>query len=129
MTSVSSQGSKKGRGKRRGAAKGKNLNLGQNIGDGKMQVVWPGLNANVFERGDRAAQVTKIQVIGEDINREKKLVEMRNQMDKFRRITIPPHERGFSGSNMEGKSIGEPVSYDDGNDCFHFIFSINIFKT
>lgn len=34
VLSVSSQGSKKGRGKRRGGGKAKDLNLGQTIGDG-----------------------------------------------------------------------------------------------
>lgn len=34
VLSVSTQGSKKGRGKRRGGSKSKDLNLGQNIGDG-----------------------------------------------------------------------------------------------
>lgn len=114
MTSVSSQGSKKGRGKRRGAAKNKDLNIGQTIGDGKLQVAWPGLNSDVFDKTARVAQVKSIELIGEDENREKKLIEIRNQMDKFRSITIPPHERGFTGSSMVGKSIGQPVSYDDG---------------
>jgi hypothetical protein len=35
-------------------------------------------------------------------------------MDKFLRITVPPHERGFTGSSLNGKKIGAPISYDDG---------------
>ena len=111
---MSSQGLKKGRGKRRGASKGKDLNFGQKIGDGKLQVSWPGLNADLFERGERSPINKSIEVIGVDENREKKLVELRNQMDKFKGITIPPHERGFTGNNLAGKSLGSPVSYDDG---------------
>ncbi len=114
MTSVSSQGSKKGRGKRRGAAKNKDLNLGQTIGDGKLQVEWPGLNTDVLDRGEKITQVRAINVVGIDEDREKKLVEIRNRMDKFKSITIPPHDRGFTGSSMKGKSVGQPVSYDDG---------------
>ena len=74
---------------------------------------WPGLNADVLERGTRTPQVKGIEVVGEYVDREKKLVELRNQMDKFKAITIPPHERGFSGSSIAGKSIGVPVSYED----------------
>jgi hypothetical protein len=105
---------KKGRGKRRGAAKNKDLNLGQTIGDGKMQVEWPGLNTDVLERGQRVTQVRPINVVGLDEDREKKLVEIRNRMDKFTSITTAPHDRGFTGSSMKGKSVGQPVSYDDG---------------
>jgi hypothetical protein len=47
---VSNQGSKKGRSKRRGAAKAKDLNAGQNLGDGKLQVVWPGLNSDIIDK-------------------------------------------------------------------------------
>ncbi len=108
---MSNQGSKKGRSKRRGAAKAKDLNAGQNLGDGKLQVVWPGLNSDIIDKKN----VQQIKVIGEDIDREKKLTEIRNKMDKFRTITIPPHERGFTGSSLNGKSLGAPLSYDDGN--------------
>lgn len=38
VLSVSSQGSKKGRGKRRGATKSKDLNLGQQLGDGNLMI-------------------------------------------------------------------------------------------
>lgn len=116
VTSVSSAGSKKGRGKRRGAARGKDLNLGQTIGDGKLQVSWPGLNADVMERGaegQKSYGLKPIKIIGVDEDREKKLVEIRNRMDKFKSITVFPIERGFTSSSMKGKSIGEPVSYDD----------------
>lgn len=111
VLSVSNQGSKKGRAKRRGAGRVKDLNLGQNLGDGKMQVVWPGLNQDVMDR----KREQKIQVLGEDVDREKKLTELRNKMDKFKKITIPPHERGFTGSGLNGKTIGAPLSYDDVN--------------
>ena len=78
---------------------------------GKLQVSWPGLNTEIFNRNE----ISSIKVIGVDENREKKLTEIRNKMDKFKKISIPPHERGFTGSSLAGKSIGEPISYDDGN--------------
>lgn len=60
-----------------------------------MQVSWPGLNTEVYRR----SEISSIKVIGVDENREKKLTEIRNKMDKFRKISIPPHERGFTGMN------------------------------
>jgi small subunit ribosomal protein S5 len=116
VTSVSSAGAKKGRNKRRGGSKNKDLNLGQELGDGKLQVSWPGLNADVMDRARKfSSEVSPIKIIGVDEDREKRLVELRNQMDKFRSITVAPVDRGFSGSSLKGKSIGEPISYDDGN--------------
>lgn len=109
VLSVSNQGSKKGRGKRRGRTK--DLNMGQVMGDGKMLLKYPGLNTQVSLKN---AELTRIQVVGEDTEREKRLTEIRNSMDKFKRISIGPFERGFSGSSLAGKPIGPPVSYDDG---------------
>lgn len=111
MLSVSNQGSKKGRGKGKGRAK--DLNLGQKFGDGKLQVKYPGLNEDIplLKSG---GDVPQIKVIGEDLDREKRLTELRNKMDRFRRITVSPFERGFTGSSLAGKPIGPPESYDDG---------------
>lgn len=107
VLSVSSQGSKKGRGK--GKNVGKDLNIGQQIGDGKLQVLWPGLNTNILEQNKKV----EMKIIGEDADRETKLKEIRDQMDKSRRKGVAPHERGFTSSTLKGKSIGEPTSYDD----------------
>ena len=123
MLLVSTQGSKKGRGKRRGAGQAKDLNVGQNFGDGKLQVQWPGLNADVMNRERTAShgEIQKIQVLGIDEDREKKLTEIRNRMDKFRSVTVFPHERGFTSSSLNGKFIGPPVSYNDGWFSFFFL--------
>lgn len=77
---------------------------------GKMKIEWPGLNTDVL--ANRTTK--KIKIIGEDVDREKRLIEIRNRMDKFRPFSTPPHERGFTGNSISGKSIGAPVSYDDG---------------
>ena len=124
VLSVSTQGSKKGRGKRRGGGKSKDLNLGQNIGDGKLQISWPGLNTNILNRNE----VSQMKIVGEDVDREKKLTEIRNQMDKFKKISVPPHERGFTSSSLNGKSIGAPVSYDDGNIACLIFFRSNLIQ-
>lgn len=111
VLSVSNQGSKKGRGKRMGRAK--DLNMGQTLGDGKLQVKYPGLNEDIpaLKSG---AELPQIRVIGEDVDREKRLTEIRNKMDRFKRMTVSPFERGFSGSSLAGKPLGPPESYDDG---------------
>jgi hypothetical protein len=74
------------------------------------------LNTDAISKVDR-----EIKVIGVDENREKKLIEIRNKMDKFKKITIFPHERGFTGGTLNGKSIGAPISYDDGKLQTHSI--------
>ena len=75
-----------------------------------MQISWPGLNTAITENN----AVKSFEIIGEDTDREKRLTELRNRMDKFKKISVPPHERGFTGSSLEGKSIGTPKEYDDG---------------
>lgn len=109
--SVSSQGAKKGRGKRQ--TRTKDLNVGQEFGDGKLKVVYPGLNADVLTQV-KSGEAVSPKVIGEDLDREKRLTEIRNQMDRFKRFTRSPFDRGFTGSSVAGKSIGPPESYDDG---------------
>jgi hypothetical protein len=69
----------------------------------------------------KKSQIENIQVIGEDPDREKKLIEIRNRMDKFNRISVPPHERGFTGGTLNGKKIGAPISYDDGRFSYFFL--------
>ena len=141
MLSVSSQGSKKGRGNRRGGSKTKDLNLGQTLGDGecltddsvdpneskfwlknvfffqgKLQIKWPGLNADIIKSAKSTLPgIAKMEIVGVDEDREKKLTEIRDKMDKFKKISVPPHERGFTSSSLNGKSLGAPLSYDDGN--------------
>jgi hypothetical protein len=63
-----------------------------------------------------------MEIVGEDVDREKRLTELRNRMDKFKKISVAPHERGFTGSSLQGKSIGPPKEYDDGNVLLYNIF-------
>lgn len=79
---------------------------------GKLQVSWPGLNTNILNRN----AISRMKIVGEDVDREKKLTEIRNQMDKFKKISVSPHDRGFTSSSLNGKSIGSPLSYDDGKN-------------
>jgi small subunit ribosomal protein S5 len=121
ITSVSNAGAKRGRAKRRGATKFKDLNLGQRIGQGncihlyfctlpennsigKSNIQWPGLNAPVVQGRD----IVPIAERPPDPMRETRLLEVRNRLDRFRRLSIPPSERGFTGGSPAGKSLGQP---------------------
>lgn len=110
ITSVSNAGAKRGRAKRRGATKFKDLNLGQKIGYGKTNVQWPGLNAPVTQGRD----IVPITERPPDQTREARLLEVRNRLDRFRRLSIPASDRGFTGGSPAGKSLGQPEPINDG---------------
>jgi len=109
ITSVSNAGAKRGRAKRRGATKFKDLNLGQRIGQGRSNIQWPGLNTPVVQGRD----VLSITERPPDPMREQKLLEVRNRLDRFRRLSIPPNERGFTGGSPAGKSLGTPDPFNE----------------
>ncbi|CAF1118672.1 unnamed protein product [Rotaria sordida] len=104
ITSVSNAGAKRGRAKRRGATKFKDLNIGQRIGQGKANMQWPGLNAPVVQGRDIVPIVEKPS----DPMYQQRLLDVRNRLDRFRRLSIPPNERGFTGGSPAGKSLGQP---------------------
>ncbi len=61
----------------------------------------------------KSRQLTEINVLGVDENRQKRLVDLRNQMNKFRRLSIPALERGWTGTSLGGKSIGKPLEISE----------------
>jgi small subunit ribosomal protein S5 len=65
---------------------------------------WPGLNAPVIQGREMVPIVEKPP----DPLREERLLEVRNRLDRFRRLSIPPSERGFTGGSPAGKSLGQP---------------------
>lgn len=104
VTSVSNAGAKKGRGKGAGRIRIRDLNRGQIIGVGKVNMLWPGLSAPVI----RGRELLKQQRLPDDPERIEKLTKLRDSMTKFRRIRLNPIERGWSGAKMPGRSIGPP---------------------
>ncbi|XP_023935973.1 28S ribosomal protein S5, mitochondrial [Bicyclus anynana] len=104
VTSVSNAGAKKGRGKGAGRIRIRDLNRGQIIGVGKVNMLWPGLSAPVI----RGRELLKQQRLPDDPERMEKLIKLRDSMTKFRRLKLSPIERGWSGSRMPGRSIGPP---------------------
>ncbi|CAH1110814.1 unnamed protein product [Psylliodes chrysocephalus] len=104
ITSVSNAGKKRGRGKNVSKSKIKDLNRGQVIGLGKANIIWPGLSAPII----RGKELVEQHQLPEDPEREKKLVQLRDQMGIVKRQKLSPIERGWSGSKMPGRSIGGP---------------------
>ncbi|KAK4884382.1 hypothetical protein RN001_000653 [Aquatica leii] len=113
ITSVSNAGMKRGRGKRVSKRNIKDLNRGQIIGVGKANILWPGLTAPII----RGKELVEQQQLPPDPDREKKLIEIRNQMGNIRPPKLSPLERGWSGAKMPGRSIGPPDPI--GEDNFH----------
>lgn len=65
VTSVSNAGAKKGRGRGGGTKRAKDLNKGQVIGSGKINMVWPGLSSPVI----RGRELVQQQKLPEDTER------------------------------------------------------------
>ncbi|XP_049877987.1 28S ribosomal protein S5, mitochondrial [Pectinophora gossypiella] len=104
VTSVSNPGAKKGRGKGAGRIRIRDLNRGQMIGVGRVNMLWPGLSAPVI----RGRELLKQQRLPDDPERMDKLIKLRDSMTKFRRLRLSPIERGWSGTRMPGRSLGPP---------------------
>ncbi|XP_022818070.1 28S ribosomal protein S5, mitochondrial [Spodoptera litura] len=104
VTSVSNAGAKKGRGRGTGRIRIRDLNRGQVIGVGKVNMLWPGLSAPVI----RGRELLKQQRLPDDQERLEKLTKIRDSMTKFRRLRLNPIERGWSGSKLPGRSLGPP---------------------
>ncbi|XP_072929776.1 small ribosomal subunit protein uS5m [Epargyreus clarus] len=109
VTSVSNAGAKKGRGKGAGRIRIRDLNRGQMIGVGRINMLWPGLSAPVI----KGRELLKQQRLPDDPERMEKLIKLRDSMTRFRRLRLNPIERGWSGGKMPGRSIGPPDSFGE----------------
>ncbi|XP_055329457.1 28S ribosomal protein S5, mitochondrial-like [Paramacrobiotus metropolitanus] len=101
-TSVSNAGKKRGRA--RGRKMIKNLNRGQVIGLGPINMMWPGLTAPAI----RGREMVRVQDLGPSPERRERLYKLRDSIEKFRTLKVDPLERGWSGTRMPGRSIGPP---------------------
>lgn len=110
--SVSNAGRKRGRGRAVGKRPTKNLNRGQIIGVGKVNMVWPGLTQPVL-RGKELVQQKKLP---EDPEREARLIKLRDSMTRGTRQKLSPLERGWSGGKLGGRSIGPPDPIGEGTE-------------
>ncbi|XP_074656446.1 small ribosomal subunit protein uS5m-like [Tubulanus polymorphus] len=102
---VAPQGMKrKGRGKRIGKRKRTDLNRGQVIGEGEMNMVWPGLNAPVL----KGREIVQQKELPANPERMQQLIKIRESMHKPRVLSLPGLIRGYAGTRWPGMSIGPP---------------------
>ena len=115
VTSVSNAGRHRGRGRQ---AKGvqKNLNRGQIIGVGKINMLWPGLTGPIM----RGRNVVKSQRLPDDPDREARLIKLRDEGRRGRFKKVHPLERGWSSAKMGGRSIGPPDPVNDGKTLYYY---------
>nr|CAG4643205.1 EOG090X0689 [Ilyocryptus agilis] len=111
VTSVSAAGKKRGRGKGLGKKTAKNLNKGQIIGVGKVNMVWPGLNSPIIQGKELVQQ----RSLPEDPEYKTKLLKTRDELGGFRILRLSPLERGWSGPKLPGRSIGPPDPVGEDN--------------
>lgn len=87
----------------------RDLNRGQVIGVGKVNMVWPGLTTNVI----RGRELVEQQQLPPDPEREARLLKLRNALGPFRRLKLSPPERGWSGNRLPGRTVGPPDPIGD----------------
>ncbi|XP_064601858.1 small ribosomal subunit protein uS5m-like isoform X2 [Liolophura sinensis] len=109
VSGVSNAGKKRGRGKRVGRKRKTDLNRGQFIGEGRSNMVWPGLNAPVI-KGKEVIQIKK-QPPNPEFDTE--IQKIRDKMNVFRVMKVPPLQRGWTGARFPGMSMGPPDPVDD----------------
>ncbi|XP_047677534.1 28S ribosomal protein S5, mitochondrial-like [Tachysurus fulvidraco] len=101
----SGAGSRKGRGKRTKRKLKKDLNRGQNIGEGRDGFLWPGLNVPIIKAGTIQSFSKRGEVEQQELRAE--LERQRDEWDRKRKMKIK-RERGWSGNCWGGISLGHP---------------------
>uniref|UniRef100_A0A663N6B4 Small ribosomal subunit protein uS5m n=1 Tax=Athene cunicularia TaxID=194338 RepID=A0A663N6B4_ATHCN len=112
-------GVKKGRGKRRKKKLRKNLNRGQEIGEGRSGFLWPGLNAPVIQSG-RVQTVTQRKK-EEQERIQSDIVQQRDTWEKKRKIKVK-REGGWSGKCWGGVILDPPDPGPHGGKSFVVFF-------
>ncbi|XP_053731416.1 28S ribosomal protein S5, mitochondrial [Synchiropus splendidus] len=98
-------GARKGRGKRTKRKMKKDLNRGQNIGEGHGGFLWPGLNAPLVKDGNVQNMSRRGEAEQQEVREE--LERQREEWDRRKRMKIK-RERGWSGNCWGGISLGAP---------------------
>lgn len=104
---VSNAGRKKGRG--RGRKRKVNLHIGQILGVGQKQMVWPGLNAPIM----KGKKLLNVESLPPNPDRMEQIQKVRERFQRSRHLKIPALQRGWTGRRMPGMSIGPPDPLDD----------------
>ncbi|KAG7492894.1 hypothetical protein MATL_G00019710 [Megalops atlanticus] len=98
-------GAKRGRGKRTKRKLKKDLNRGQNIGEGRGGFLWPGLNAPVVRSGAVQRIGKRDQAQQEELQAER--IRQRDEWDRRKKMRLKK-ERGWTGNSWGGISLGPP---------------------
>ncbi|KAI3363404.1 hypothetical protein L3Q82_012021 [Scortum barcoo] len=101
----SGAGGRKGRGKRTKRKLKRDLNRGQNIGEGRGGFLWPGLNAPVIKEG--TLQNMNRRSESEQQQMQSDLVRQRDEWERKRKMKVK-RERGWTGNSWGGTSLGPP---------------------
>lgn len=99
---MSNVGRKRGRGK--AIRKQIDLNRGQIVGQGREQILLPGLNMKTVDR----SRLNTMKVAGKNENFDNNLLNNRGNSNIRRTNKIHPLERGWFGTTLFGRSIGIP---------------------
>ncbi|KAL0270222.1 UNVERIFIED_CONTAM: hypothetical protein PYX00_007694 [Menopon gallinae] len=110
ITSVSNAGRKRGRAK--SLRRKINLNRGQSVGRGEVNVKWPGLNALILDGQD----LTGPEKLQSDPKYKENLIAQRESVRKRVYERIHPLRRGWSGKQICGQYLGPPDPV--GNETF-----------
>ncbi|KAM6922924.1 LOW QUALITY PROTEIN: small ribosomal subunit protein uS5m [Lycodopsis pacificus] len=95
---------RKGRGKRT-KRKQRDLNRGQNIGEGRVGFLWPGLNTPVMKEGTLQSMSRRGESEQQEMQAE--LVRQRDEWERKRKMKVK-RERGWTGNSWGGISLGAP---------------------
>uniref|UniRef100_A0A8C6UIC5 Small ribosomal subunit protein uS5m n=1 Tax=Neogobius melanostomus TaxID=47308 RepID=A0A8C6UIC5_9GOBI len=96
---------KKGRGKRTKRKLKRDLNRGQNIGEGHGGFLWPGLNAPVVKDGSVQNRGRRGGAEQQEVQAE--LVRQRDEWERRKKMK-QKRERGWTGNSWGGTSLGPP---------------------
>lgn len=98
-------GARKGRGKRTKRKLKKDLNRGQQIGEGRGGFLWPGLNSPILKSGE--VQTFSRRGEAEQLEMQAELLRQREEWDRRRKMKVK-RERGWTGHSWGGISLGPP---------------------
>ncbi|XP_068423579.1 small ribosomal subunit protein uS5m [Clinocottus analis] len=101
----SGAGARKGRGKRTKRKLKRDLNRGQNIGEGRGGFLWPGLNTPVMKDGSLQNMSRRGESEQQEMQAE--LVRQRDEWERKRKMKVK-RERGWTGNSWGGISLGPP---------------------
>ncbi|KAE8750763.1 hypothetical protein FOCC_FOCC002473 [Frankliniella occidentalis] len=105
ITLVSKQGQRRGRGKKTNSRLIKDLYKDQVMGDGKVKMVWPGLNSSVM-RGRQVVQQERLETPVQDPNEAVKEAKETKQG----RRRLHPLDRGYTSATICGRDLKNTTS-------------------